>query len=72
MPLRAALQPDTPLQPEEKAELTISAHDPASRVSTPAVADSGRLEETVSPMPASGTDSIDWVRAYHRRLLPQI
>jgi len=63
MPLREALQPDTPLQPAEQAELTISKRESASRAASSAVAgptdavDSGRLDEVANPLLAAGPGS---------------
>ena len=65
MPLIKALQPDMPLQPAEKAELSISAHGSATRASTPGSAESGRLEEAVSAGPASGISSPKTVRGHY-------
>ena len=48
MPLTAALQPETPLQPAEEADLIISRRDPMARASGgPSAGDSGRLDETM-------------------------
>ena len=67
MPLREALQPDTPLQPAEQAELIISKQEPASRTGSAVeldsadFRDSGRLDEVANPLLASGPGSPSWV-----------
>ena len=63
VPLREALQPNTPLQQAEQAELIISQREPASRSGSSAgtgptdAVDSGRLDEVVDPLLASGPRS---------------